>query len=104
MVALSCGDISVYIPTAFSPNDDGRNDVFIPNFDPDYTIVEYKLDLFDRWGSHIFSTENPQEGWDGMIRGEKANVGYFVYMLEYTFEDQGSVFEQQKSGGVYLVR
>lgn len=54
----------VFIPNAFTPDDDGRNDVFLPNvnyIDPS----NYQLLIYDRMGNLVFSTNDPQLGWDG---------------------------------------
>ena len=58
-------DLAVYVPTAFTPNEDGVNEVFIPvttGFDP----IQYNFTLFNRWGQMIFESNKPGEGWDGM--------------------------------------
>ncbi|MCB9297197.1 MAG: gliding motility-associated C-terminal domain-containing protein [Lewinellaceae bacterium] len=104
VAASSCGQISVYIPNAFSPNEDGRNDVFLPYFDPDYTILEYELQVFDRWGGLVFSSEEAKEGWDGIIKEQEANTGLYVYLLRFTFEDQGETFAQLVSGEISLLK
>jgi gliding motility-associated-like protein len=61
-------DVSVYVPNAFTPNADGRNDVFIPQgtgIDPE----KYQLWIFDRWGNQIFTTNDMTKGWDGTVNG-----------------------------------
>ena len=104
VLSSSCGKISVYIPNAFSPNDDGINDLFQPNIDPNYPVLEYDLKVFDRWGSLVFSSEKEGDGWDGKIAGEVANFGVYVFVFEFKFEDQGEVFQQMLAGDVTLVR
>lgn len=52
----------VYVPTAFTPNGDGLNDVFLPKT---RAIENYELTIINRWGAIIFTTQNPQQGWDG---------------------------------------
>ncbi|RFS20159.1 hypothetical protein DVR12_20810 [Chitinophaga silvatica] len=77
---MSCG-CEIFFPTAFSPNGDGKNDIFKPVF---YcTFRKYKFEVYDRWGNLVFSSLKPGEGWDGMISNRKADIGGYVYSLEY---------------------
>ncbi len=95
---------NVYIPNAFSPNDDGVNDAFIVYGEQDLFEVE-KLRVFDRWGNKVFERENippndPNFGWDGTFRGEKMNPGIYVYHLRVRYID-GEV--RDFSGDVMLI-
>lgn len=94
---LDCNNIN--IPTAFTPNDDGLNDVFrVTNH---YVITSMKsFDIFDRWGGKIFSGTSPLSAWDGTIKGVLANPGIYVYHLKYTCN--GS--DKHKSGSFSLIR
>jgi gliding motility-associated-like protein len=56
------GDHLFFAPTAFSPNGDGRNDVWKPSV---IGARLYHLDIFDRWGHDVFRTTDPEKGWDG---------------------------------------
>ena len=100
----SCGQIPVYIPTIFSPNDDGLNDSFAPNFDASYPVIDYELQVFDRWGGLVFSSNNPKEGWPGTVRSRPASEGVYVYLLRFQFEDQGETFVQNLAGDISLIR
>jgi PKD repeat protein len=53
----------IYVPNAFTPNNDGKNDVFLPSM---YNIQDdsYQLEIFDRWGNLIFATNDVYQGWD----------------------------------------
>jgi len=58
-------NLAVFVPTCFSPNEDGINEIFIPvttGFDP----TNYNFSLFNRWGQMIFESDKPGEGWDGL--------------------------------------
>ncbi|MCB0562339.1 MAG: gliding motility-associated C-terminal domain-containing protein, partial [Phaeodactylibacter sp.] len=92
------------VPNAFSPNDDGRNDLFLPYFDPNYSILDFELKVFDRWGGLVFASEDPKEGWNGKIKGQKADTALFVYLLQFTYKDQSEYFEQMDYGEVNLIR
>lgn len=82
----------VFIPNAFTPNDDGFNDIFYINTDPEMVKQVTKFQIFTRWGELVFADENfqpntPDHGWDGFFKGEKLNPGVFVYFAEIEFID-----------------
>lgn len=81
----------VFIPTAFSPNGDGRNDEFFIHGDRAVTEVRV-LRIFNRTGSLVFEGQalppnNNMMGWDGTFRGETLNPGVFAYYAEIAFSD-----------------
>ena len=94
----------LYVPNAFSPNDDGVNDIFRTYTSPDAFWRDYHFMVFDRWGDMIFETTNPEEGWDGTYRGVEMNDAVHVWHVEGTVESCGRVFEVQREGGVVIVR
>jgi len=71
----------LFVPTAFTPNGDGLNDVFkISVFRP---CDRYSLSVFNRWGQMIFEAEDAQEAiWDGTFKGQMAEEGVYVYLLK----------------------
>lgn len=71
---------TIYVPNSFTPNNDGMNDVFLPVV---RDVVQYRLDIFTRWGNVIFSTENPMEGWDGTHNGKVMGDGTYIYQIFY---------------------
>jgi len=74
---------NVFIPTAFTPNGDGQNDIYKPSFSP-VDPKEYLLILFDRTGAKVFETKNPNEGWNGqLMNGRPANEGVYTYYLRF---------------------
>ena len=67
------------MPNAFTPNGDGKNDVFrIP---PNTKIELESFSIFDRWGNTIFSTRNRNEVWDGKYRGNSSSAGTYIYLI-----------------------
>lgn len=73
-------DIStLYIPNVFTPNNDGVNDIF---FTPGSNITEYQLDIFNRWGQLLFSSDQVLKGWDGTFKGQVVPDGVYVYILK----------------------
>lgn len=69
------------MPNAFTPNGDGKNDVFaIPN--GKYQKI-LKFEIYDRWGQQVFNTVDPNKGWDGtnMNNGKDCNQGAYMYVI-----------------------
>jgi gliding motility-associated-like protein len=88
----------VYIPNSFTPNADGKNDLFrVP---PDIDIDMVSLKVFNRFGQLVWSTADPGAGWDGKINGQPAPVGSYAYLLTYR-EDKTIV---ERKGTVTLIR
>ena len=91
--ALGCPNC-FYIPNAFSPNDDGRNDAFLPG--AACPVANYRLQVFSRWGALLFETAMPEQGWDGNFQGKPMPAGAYAWSLSYqlgreVFRDAGEV-------------
>jgi len=91
-------DNCLYIPNAFSPNEDGRNDLFLPI--AVCPLEEYKLQIFSRWGALVFETKELNTGWDGTFLGEPMKPDNFVWSIQYNQAGQGI----KKEGEVILLR
>ena len=74
----------LFYPNAFTPNGDGRNDVFF-GVGASNLINDYTLRIFDRWGKQVFYSEDPTEGWNGRLNntGEFLPVGVYTYLSTY---------------------
>jgi gliding motility-associated-like protein len=92
-IANACGELddSVHVymvdcacylqlPNAFTPNGDGRNDVFLPLY-KGCTFRTYSLKIYSRWGEKLFESADPEFGWNGEVQGKPAPEGVFVFML-----------------------
>ncbi|RYD57992.1 MAG: gliding motility-associated C-terminal domain-containing protein [Sphingobacteriales bacterium] len=90
---------NVYIPTAFSPNGDGKNDVFRVANMTFQGLMEFRI--FNRWGQEIFSTTDMKGGWDGTWNGEPQPVGNYRYVIKLA---QGDGKAENYTGDVTLVR
>lgn len=99
-----CIYYKVFAPNVFSPNDDGVNDVFRLFISPDVNILSFKLILNDRWGNMIFQTTDPEQGWDGYIKGNRANTDTYIYSYAIEYEDENGVGKQVNGGTVNLLR
>ena len=86
------------IPSAFSPNGDGENDVLYVR---GYRIQSIHLRIYNRWGNIVFETKDKDKGWDGTYKGQKQYSEAYAYTLEATFTD-GST--QEKQGSVILLQ
>lgn len=94
-------EIEFYIPTAFTPDGDYHNEVFIPS---GTNIIKqgYKFTVYDRWGEPIFETDNLLEGWDGKFNGGSyVKPGIYVYLI--VFKDIYGI-SYEKSGTINLIR
>ncbi len=86
------------LPTGFSPNGDGENDIFIIRGGP-FKTVDFKV--YNNWGQLIFSTNDGNQGWDGTFKGENCPLG--VYTWTFAVE-MGNGQIVKKSGDVTLIR
>ena len=70
-----------YLPTAFTPNGDGLNDLAIPYLIGMKSLKSFSV--FNRWGNRVFYTEKYGQGWDGKYNGLEQYTGMFVWVLQY---------------------
>ncbi len=99
-----CLEFSVYFPNAFSPNDDGVNDLFLPLLADRIEVLSFDLRIFDRWGTQVFQTTDASQGWDGAYRGQKLPQGAYIYALLLRYRDDFKEDETTVSGEVTLLR
>jgi gliding motility-associated-like protein len=89
----------IFVPSAFTPNADGKNDILKPFFGVKYTLQEFSI--FNRWGGRVFTTMRRGEGWDGTVNGKPQPVGMYVWVLKAK-DEQEKVIEQK--GSSMLIR
>jgi gliding motility-associated-like protein len=90
----------IAIPNAFTPNNDGKNDVFRPSFQ--CLFSNYKLRIFGRWGQAVFISQTPSAGWDGNFKDEPQPAGGYLY--EITYQDDLTGKSVRKTGTFILLR
>jgi gliding motility-associated-like protein len=95
----------IYIPTVFSPNADGYNDHFTL-YANDRVEKIIRLDVFDRWGEHVFhhadfDPNSPADGWDGKFRDRLMHPASFVYVFELLMRDGTTLFRR---GDITIIR
>ncbi|HWB25632.1 MAG TPA: gliding motility-associated C-terminal domain-containing protein [Chitinophagaceae bacterium] len=74
-------DFPVFIPSAFTPNGDGRNDVFRILGLQGQQLEDFSI--YNRWGQLVFRTKDPAKGWDGTLNGKMLATETFVYIIRY---------------------
>lgn len=79
-------ELLYYIPTAFTPNDDGFNQFFEPIFAAGFNPDDYNFKIFNRWGEILFESNNHEVGWDGTYGGKLSPEGTYVYKIEFGIE------------------
>ncbi|WP_020535326.1 T9SS C-terminal target domain-containing protein [Lewinella cohaerens] len=97
-----CEICTVYMPNVFSPNNDGVNDRLFPQ--SHCSLEAYEMQVFDRWGSQVYQSSNPNDGWNGKIRGDLARQGTYVWMIQYTVSENGIARSTSQRGDVVLLR
>jgi gliding motility-associated-like protein len=83
-------DKCLWLPSAFTPNGDGRNDRFGPVYSCYTPLPYYELRIFNRFGECVFTTDILRETWDGTYKGAKQDVGTYYYMLRYSQKSRSS--------------
>ncbi len=99
-MVVTRGYCKLTMPSAFTPNGDGLNDVF--HVLGAETLSSIHLVIFNRWGQPVFETRDKTKGWDGKMNGKMQDPSAFVYLLQYT--EAGSDAMQVLKGSFVLVR
>lgn len=98
-ISLTCKDDAVYVPDAFTPNGDRRNDIFRVRSYGLQHVTSFRV--FSRWGELVFETSDLNQGWDGTYRGQLCSPAVYVWYLEGVCSDGGKILKQ---GNVTLIR
>ncbi len=100
-----CVEFAIYVPNAFSPNDDGRNDEFIATVAEGIFIQEFDIQVFDKWGNKVFESSDINQGWTGSGLGyESLQPGVYVYHLRVRYSDDYNVdIEEDMTGNITLI-
>jgi len=96
----------VFIPSAFSPNEDGQNDIFFVQANQESIKKVNRFNIFDRYGNLVFSQfdflpNNAANGWNGWYKGETMPIGVYVFWMEVEMSDGEQIIF---SGEVGLIR
>lgn len=101
---IDIGQSPFVLPSAFSPNEDGINDNFLPYMTQPLTSDDYHLAVFDRWGAIIYESDDMYQGWDGKLQSTNMKPGVYVWMIESKANICGKEKDVQMSGEVMLIR
>jgi gliding motility-associated-like protein len=83
-------ELLFWLPTSFSPNNDGLNETFGPNMT--FGLSKYNMKIFDRWGGQVFTTNDPTKGWNGKdLSGDELPEGVYAYSISFRYID-GKLF------------
>jgi gliding motility-associated-like protein len=90
---------NLFVPSAFSPNGDGKNDVFKITNLSFQRIMEFRV--FNRWGQEVYSTNDSRAGWDGNWGGVPQGMGTYTYLIRVAYPDG---FVETYKGETTLIR
>ncbi|MGN6803113.1 MAG: PKD domain-containing protein [Ginsengibacter sp.] len=90
---------NILMPSGFTPNGDGLNDVFRVKYP--FAVTHFHFIVTDRWGQAVFETTDIHRGWDGTFKGEPAVAGIYVWVISFTDIDG---HDQQLKGTIDLIR
>jgi gliding motility-associated-like protein len=95
----------VYIPNAFTPNEDGLNDIFRPSLG--CPVRDYEFDVYNRWGQLVFSTTDPDIGWNGASVKDGNFFGdgeLYIYFISFQNARQPLLEREVYRGHISLIR
>jgi gliding motility-associated-like protein len=96
----------VFVPNAFSPNNDGLNDIWKPSALSIYNavgpaILNFNAKIYDRWGTRLWESGNINTGWDGTYQGRKVQVDTYIYIINAQGVDGRGIYLK---GNVSVIR
>ena len=74
-------EVSLFVPNAFTPNEDGTNDIFLAK---GYNINSFNMDIFNRWGENIFQSNDINDGWNGTHENWECQEGVYAWIIKYS--------------------
>ena len=94
-------DCKLNIPNVFTPNGDGKNDVFLVT---GVGMQTYSISIFDRWGKKVFESNDLTSQWDGKIKGNEAEEGVYFWLAHYRSACVVDAEQIENKGFVHLLR
>lgn len=89
----------IYVPNAFTPNNDGRNDIIRPFYPGTFALQQFSI--FNRYGQKVFATSERNKGWDGKLNEQPQASGTYIWIISVK-DKQGNVIERK--GSLTLIR
>jgi gliding motility-associated-like protein len=91
---------AIFIPNAFSPNQDGTNDIFKLTTTAGLKLLQFEI--YNRWGNKVWRTTDFREGWNGYEQGKPAATDTYFYILRYYCLTDGHLYTRK--GDLMLIR
>jgi gliding motility-associated-like protein len=98
-VNVQPGNCKLAVPNVFTPNGDGKNDVFI--ISKTALLSSFSMQIFNRWGQKVYESRDQNKGWNGMLGNKFCDVGNYPYVITYNDTNSGAVILK---GVLLLVR
>jgi gliding motility-associated-like protein len=99
-ILIKEGVCDIFFPSAFTPNNDGKNDFFKAL--GTHNLNDFYLVVYNRWGQKIFETNDYRKGWSGFVNGQLQNTGVFVWYCEFKRLD--NINKTKMKGTVLLIK
>jgi gliding motility-associated-like protein len=99
-VQVTMKECEITFPSAFTPNNDGKNDLF--KILGANNLKDFRLSVYNRWGETVFETNDFTKGWSGKVKGQLPDSGIFIWYCE--FNKPGNVNRIKMKGTVMLIR
>ena len=94
----------MFVPNIFSPNGDGVNDYFSIGYYNSFSVSQFEVHIFDRWGNQVYLSEDPQFQWDGTSSGEVLMPGVYIYYFTLLYQTEDGEKQITTSGDITLLR
>ncbi len=96
----------LFVPNAFTPNEDGLNDLFFPVGLTDFNSEGYSMQIYNREGVLLFESNNYSIGWDGKTSsGDVVSNGIYIYFIQYhDYCEHSEIKQKERKGYVALLR
>lgn len=91
----------VDVPNVFTPNGDGKNDIFMARA---LSVEDFHAVVLNRWGRKVYEWSDPRGGWDGRINGKYANPGTYYYIITARGREKNNPPRYVKKGALMLIR
>lgn len=98
----NCDECKVFVPNAFTPNNDGKNDKFVVYAETGCeNLISFRINIFDRWGQKVFESDSPRVSWDGLNVDKQ---GVYTYTIEYEYPLFRKTQTLTKRGTITLIK
>ena len=97
-------ELIYYVPNTFTPDGDGFNEEFKPQFTSGFDRDTYHLYIFNRWGQLVFESKDVDYGWNGSFAGEIAQDGTYTWKIEFKSLDRDEPQLEALTGHVNILK